>query len=63
MNNTRSIVDFNNLYREFHQACAIPDQQMLDRICEPRLAKAVGESLDRIHLHGLDVEMNNLTIE
>lgn len=25
MVNTRSIVDYNNLYREFHQACAIPD--------------------------------------
>jgi hypothetical protein len=26
MTNTRSVIDFNNLYREFHQACAIPDQ-------------------------------------
>ena len=25
MVNTRSIVDYNTLYREFHQACAIPD--------------------------------------
>ena len=61
--NSRAIVDFNNLYREFHQACSIPDQQMLDRICEPRLAKTVGESLQRIHFHGLDVEMANLRVE
>ena len=32
-------------------------------MCEPRLAKAVSESLKRIHFHGLDVEMANLTIE
>lgn len=63
MVNTRSIVDYNTLYREFHQACAIPDYQMLERICEPRLAKTVAESLKRIHFHGLDVEMANLTIE
>lgn len=63
MTNTRSVINFNNLYREFHQACAIPDQGMLDRICEPRLAKTVGESLERIHFHGLDVEMANLTVE
>ena len=25
MVNTRSVVDLNNLYRDFHQACAIPD--------------------------------------
>ena len=32
-------------------------------MCEPRLAKTVSESLKRIHFHGLDVEMANLTIE
>jgi hypothetical protein len=63
MVNTRSIVDFNNLFREFHQACAIPDHQGLARICEPRLANYVSESIKRIHFHGLDVEMANLTIE
>ena len=63
MVNTRSIVDFNNLYREFHQACAIPDYDMLKRICEPRLASTVTESIKRIHYHGLDVEMANLTVE
>ncbi len=63
MVNTRSIVDFNNLFREFHQFCALPDQVGLDRICEPKLASYVGESLKRIHFHGLDVEMANLTVE
>ena len=63
MVNSRAVVDFNNLYREYHQACAIPEQSMLDRICEPRLARTVGESLKRIHFHGLDVEMANLTVE
>jgi len=63
MMNTRSVVDFNNLFREFHQFCALPDQVGLDRICEPKLANYVGESLKRIHFHGLDVEMANLTVE
>ena len=63
MVNTRSVVDFNVLFRKFHQACAIHDQQGLDDICEPKLASYVGESLDRIHFHGLDVEMANLTVE
>ena len=63
MNNTRSVVDFNNLFREFHQSCAIPDHEGIAKVCEPRLAAYVSESLERIHFHGLDVEMANLTIE
>ena len=63
MVNTRSIVDFNNLFRDFHQSCALPDKKGLAKVCEPRLADYVGNSLDRIHFHGLDVEMANLTIE
>lgn len=63
MTNSRAVVDFNNLFREFHQACAIPDQQGLDKVCEPRLASYVGDSIRRIHFHGLDVEMANLTVE
>ena len=63
MNHSRAVVDFNNLFRDFHQACAIPDKKGLERICEPRLASYVNESLQRIHYHGLDVEMANLTVE
>ena len=63
MNNTRSVVDFNNLYREFHQGCAIPCQNTLNKVCEPRLASHVGDNLRTIHFHGLDVEMANLTVE
>ena len=63
MTNTRSIVDLNNVFREFHQACAIPDHKALKNICEPKLASMVSDSLRRIHFHGLDVEMANLTVE
>ena len=63
MTNSRSIVDFNTLFRKFHQAVASHDQAGLNDICEPNLASHVGESLDRIHFHGLDVEMANLTVE
>jgi hypothetical protein len=63
MNNTRSIVDLNNLYRDFHQGCAIPCQHTLNRVCEGRLASHVGDNLKTIHFHGLDVEMANLTVE
>lgn len=63
MVNSRAIVDFNRLFREFNQACAIPDYDNLKIVCESRLANVVSESLKRIHFHGLDVEMANLTIE
>ena len=41
----------------------MPDYTDLQRICEPGLADYVSESLKRIHFHGLDVEMANLTIQ
>ena len=63
MTNSRSIVEFNNLFREFHQACAIPDHEMIARVCEPRLANYVSDSVKRIHFHGLDIEMANMTVE
>ena len=63
MTNTRAEVDFNNLFRDFHQSCAIPDHEGIQRICEPKLANYVSESIKRIHFHGLDVEMANLTVE
>ena len=63
MVNSRAIVDFNNLLRDFHQSCAIPDQDGLNRICEPKLAYVTGESIKRIHFHGLDIELANLTVE
>ena len=63
MVNSRAVVDFNRLFREFTQACAIPDYDCLKIICEGRLSNVVSESLKRIHFHGLDVEMANLTIE
>ena len=38
------------------------DGEGIDLNCEGRLAHAVNESLDRIHFHGLDIEMANLTV-
>ncbi len=43
--------------------CALHDQRGINKVCEGRLATAVNESLERIHFHGLDVEMANLTVE
>lgn len=63
MVNSRAIVDLNNLFRDFHQSCAIPDEKGIERICEPKLAHYVNESIRRIHFHGLDIEMANLTVE
>jgi len=63
MVNTRAVVDFNNLFREFNQACAIPDYQGLQKVCEPRLANYLSESIKRIHFHGLNIELANLTVE
>ena len=61
--NSRAIDEFNILFRKFHQACAMHDGEGIDINCEGRLAQAVNESLDRIHFHGLDIEMANLTVE
>lgn len=63
LNNSRAIVDYNTLFREFHQACAMTDFVGVKKVCEPRLANHVMESLKRIRFHGLYVEMANLTIE
>ena len=61
--NSRAEVDFNNLFREFHQYCSVPDDVGINKICEGKLAQAVNQSVTRIHFHGLDVEMANLTVE
>lgn len=61
MNNAQ--FEFNTLFREFHQACALPDYGNLEKFLEGRLNQYVSESLQRIHFHGLDVEMANLTVE
>jgi len=55
--------EINRLFREFHQACALPDYELISSVCEGKLAQYVNESLRRIHFHGLDVEMANLTVE
>lgn len=61
--NSGAFTEFNQLFREFHQFCSIPDEIGIEKICEGRLARAVNDSLDRIHFHGLDIEMANLTVE
>jgi hypothetical protein len=61
MNN--ATFEINKLFREFHQACALPDYLWLDQICEGKLSQYVKESVRRIHFHGLDIEMANLTVE
>ena len=58
-----ALFEFNTLFREFHQYCALPDYENLDKVCEPNLASYVKDSVRRIHFHGLDIEMANLTIE
>lgn len=60
--NSGAEYDFNNLFREFHQYCALPDAEGIEKICEAKLATAVNQSVQRIHFHGLDVEMANLTV-
>lgn len=60
--NSGAFFEFNNLFREFHQSCALHDKRGIRKVCEGKLAHAVNESLDRIHFHGLDIEMANLTV-
>jgi len=60
--NTRAELKFHELYRVFHQSCALNDHAGVDHVCEGKLASAVKQSLDRIHFHGLDIEMANLRV-
>jgi hypothetical protein len=54
--------DFNELFRVFHQACSIPEESGIDRVCEPRLASYMKKSINNIHFHGMDIEMANLRV-
>ena len=58
-----STYEFNVLFREYHQACAMLDPEGINKVCEGKLADAVNQSLERIHFHGLDIEMANLTVQ
>ncbi len=40
----------------------MPDYENLYKICEPKLAQYVKESVQRIHFHGLDIELANLKV-
>jgi hypothetical protein len=54
--------DFNQLFRVFHQACSIPEESGIDRVCEPKLASYMKKSINNIHFHGMDIEMANLRV-
>lgn len=54
--------DFNELFRVFHQSCAIPDYEGINRVCEPRLAQEISQTVDNIQSRGLDIEMANLRV-
>jgi len=54
--------DFSELFRVFHQSCAIPDEEGIDRVCEPKLAQYMKRSINNIHFHGMDIEMANLRV-
>ena len=55
--------EINKLFREFHQACALPDYRLIGDVCEGKLGQYVKESVRRIQFHGLDIELANLTVE
>jgi hypothetical protein len=55
--------EINKAFREFHQACALPDYRLISDVCEGKLAQYVKESVRRIHFHGLDIELANLTVD
>jgi hypothetical protein len=54
--------DFSELFRVFHQSCAIHEEEGLDRVCEPTLAQYMKRSVNNIHFHGMDIEMANLKV-
>ena len=63
INNRELMIDFNQRFREFTQAVAIPDIEWLEHICEPRLAEYLSVSIESIEGSGMDIEMANLTIK
>lgn len=54
--------DFNELFRVFHQSCAIPEEEGIDRVCEPKFGQYMKRAINNIHFHGMDIEMANLTV-
>ncbi len=62
LQNRGCIDDFNILYREFHQWCAIPDFEGLDDLCEKGLATRLKEAVKGIHVSGLALDMERLIV-
>jgi len=60
--NRESIEDFNILYREFHQWVALPDYEGLDHLCDKRLAKHLKKVIKNIHIAGLALDLERLTV-
>lgn len=62
LTNRECIEDFNTLYREFHQWVAIPDYEGLDHLCEKRLAAHLKKVVRDIHIAGLALDLERLTV-
>lgn len=62
MKNQGFLDDFNQMYREFHQYCAIPDYRGLEYLLEPNLFESVTRSIEEIRMNGLALEMANLVV-
>ena len=60
--NRECIEDFNVLYRELHQWVSIPDYEGIDYLCEKRFAKYLKKAVRKIHLAGLALDMERLTV-
>ena len=63
INNREMMIDFNQRFREFHQACAIPDYEWMNTFVESRLQSYLENSIGQISYHGLDLQMANLTVD
>jgi len=62
LRNRGCINDFNVLYREFHQWCSVPDFEGIEHACEKNFAKHMKSVIRDIHLAGLALDMERLTV-
>lgn len=62
MKNRELLQDFDEVYRNFHQAVAIPDYPWLQKILEPWFYGFMSNSINNIQKHGMDFEMANLRV-
>jgi hypothetical protein len=62
LKNMLLLQDYNNIFRDFLQSCALNNSDGLGLTCEPRLKKIVQQNIKSINSTGLNLELESLRI-